>query len=146
VSVGRIVDTDTRFILEIMEFQPVIEAPAPAGLTEATMYGRHTLPAKESLLRVVLTKELPAETTTFGFAEVWANFRTRLYYHQGLPWESTIFSGTRWGVGTERLQRARITLPEVLVPRQTLVRGMNCPVTGLPFVWCFLRARQPREG
>ena len=85
-----------------MEFQPVVEAPPPAVLTDASLYGRHTLPVGESVLRLVLSKDLPTDVTRFGFAEVcagfrevhtslteprwWSNFRTRTYYHQGSPY------------------------------------------------------------
>ena len=74
----------------------------------------------------------------------WANFRTRTYYYQGSPWDSSAFTATRWGAGADRLQRARVTLPEVLVPRQATIRGLNCPITALPYVWCFIRARHIR--
>lgn len=144
VSVGRVVGITEPHVLEVLQFQPVIEAPAAAVLPSngtATVYGRGRLPAGSALLEITLTKSLPAaEPLLYGYAELWNRFRSRGYYTQGKAWSSASFPSDGSLVG----RRALVMLPEVLVPRTTLIRTRNSAITTVPFLWCYIRQRSLR--
>lgn len=37
-----------------------------------------------------------------------------------------------------------MVLPEILVPRKANIRTKNCPITTVPYVWCYVRQRTLR--
>ena len=150
VSVGRTTDPGLRNVLEVFQFQPIIEAP-PAATLEAgamvTLYGRSSSNGQQDgqpvVLDVTLSKDLVplADGGPYGYAEVWTQFRSRPYFLQGKRWSPAAYNSQLRGSGLDRQQRALVTLPEVSVPRRTLLRSRNAPITSVPFVWCFLRSR-----
>lgn len=139
ISVGRVAAVTGRYVLELQQWQPVIEAPPPSALPDAgtaVLYGQVPLKAATSatddaLLDVVVTKDLPSDVDLYGYVEVWATFRNRGYYHQGKEWTTASFP-TEIHFQANNTRRALVTLPEILVPRRVLIRTRNCTITTVP--------------
>ena len=137
VSVGRVVPVTERHVIELQQWQPIIEAPPASALPPtgtATLYGQVALAPTlgETLLDVVTTKDLPSGTDLYGYLEVWAAFRTRTYYHLAREWTTALFPPDN-SVQMNNPRRALVSLPEILVPRRALVRTRNCSITTVPY-------------
>ena len=137
LSVGSL-QSNAGHVIELQEWQPLVHQPAPAiDISSCVVYGRLILPTTESLYRIRLTKELPPGGS-FGYMELWDTFRVRAPFRNGSVW-STGSLATRTNDGSSNRRYAIIQLVDVIVPRTTIVRSLNGPITSVPFVWCFVR-------
>lgn len=84
----------------------------------------------ESLLDIVVSKDLPSDIMLYGYLEIWASFRNRGYYHQGKEWTSSSFP-PEVNFQANNTRRALVSLPEILVPRKIL----SVPLLLLFHIW-----------
>ena len=136
ISVGLLAGSTPRS-LELQEWQPLAEAPAPAGQLSVGVYGKQPLGQGNATYKVRLSKALPLGTVAedLGYVEVWDSFKVRRAFHQGQKWSVSSFpvqAGLAIGA-----RRAVATLSDVLVPRYATVRSLNACVTAVPYLWCF---------
>lgn len=116
VSVG-LLSGSTPLSVEIQEFQPLVEAPAPASTLSAflcsvtargttgrhRLHGRGSMPAGSGLYTVTLSKRMPTVPTTgglspdLGYMEVWDSFKVRSAYLQGQAWSVASFPNQSTG-------------------------------------------------
>ena len=148
LSVGQAVGVEVHTV-EIQEFQPLVEAPAPADAVTARPYGRSVMNNGSGLYTVTLSRTLPRElwggipTDVGGYMEIWDSFKIRAAFHQGQVWSVSSFP-TQPGVTPGRGRRASVSLGEVLIPRVTTIRSINAAITSISFLWCYVRHRAMR--
>ena len=148
VSVGLVTGSQP-LIIEIQEFQPLVDAPEPAATVSVNLYARSLVTKDSGLYTIRLNRTIPgiipgAVAHDLGYIEVWDNFQVRSAFHQGQTWSAQSFP-TQPGMAHGQQRRASVTLTEVLLPRYAFIRSVNMAVTTLPFLWCFVRhpAMQP---
>ena len=144
ISVGTMT-SPVPHIIEVQEFQPLVDAPAPATTVTAGLFGRGPLGAGSGKYSITLNRPLPASyrggmALQIGYVEVWESFKVRAAYHQGQAWSISSFP-TQPGVTPGRTRSASVSLTEVLLPRGVTIRSINAPITAVPYVWCFVRHR-----
>ena len=138
LSVGRLTPSGwERLWMELQEWQPIILAPLPALLPASNtvaLFGRTVLDPvnPEGLLQLDLSKEVPQGT--YGYMEIWTAFRSRSYYHLAAEWTPYTFSQEVNYVANQ-MRRGLVTLPEVLLPRRSLIPTRNGPISSVPYLW-----------
>ena len=147
VSVGafQVPGSVDRLILELQEFQLIVQAPAPTALPvtgTARFFGRATLSSGTQLVDLQLSKPITTGSLggLFGYMEIWTQFRHRRYTVQGQQWTMGSFRADA-NFQSNNSRRALVTLPELMVPRRAVIRTRNTGILGLPYVWCYVRQR-----
>ena len=148
VSVGLVTGSQP-LIIEIQEFQPLVDAPEPAATVSVNLYVRGLVTVGSGLYTIRLNRTIPnaipgTVAQNLGYIEVWEDFQVRSAFHQGQAWSAQSFP-TQPGFVPGQRRRASVSLTEVLLPRYAFIRSVNMAVTALPFIWCFVRhpAMQP---
>ena len=139
LSVGAIGAPPTSHVVELQEWQPLLQQPESilpqTDADAAVVYGRTRLPATDGLYRIRLTKSV-APGASFGYLELWDDFRAPALFRHGGAWSSRAFSVSGHGIGR---RRATVALVDVVVPRTARIRSRNKNILSLPFVFCFVR-------
>ena len=139
VSVGLLQNKGTRF-LEIQEVQPLIVAPlAPSTVSNTQLVGQQPLSSDKVLVDFTLSRDLPENVPPWlGYIEHWSTFITRSPFYFGSAWSSVRIHGGQ-GNNAPTVRRATVSLPEIIVPRSTLIRSLRQPITAISFMWAFVR-------
>jgi hypothetical protein len=141
ISVGAVTSgtTPTSHVVELQEWWPLVQQPdsiLPQTDTDAAIvYGRTRLCATEGLYRIRLTKSV-SPGASFGYMELWDNFRTPAVLYNGGGWSSRAFSVAN---NNANRRRATVTLVDVVVPRMAKIRSLNATIITMPFLMCFVR-------
>ena len=137
ISVGAVSPTPTPHVLELQEWQPLLQQPDSILPPQdaAVVYGRTPLPTTDGFYRIRLTKSVQPGAS-FGYMELWDEFRVPAVFQSGGGWSSRAFSVTNHNSNP---RRATVTLVDVAVPRTSKIRGLNKNILTVPFLMCFIR-------